>query len=77
VAVLAFLTDLRQSEIEKMQADVASGILHPMEAKKRLARTIVAGFHSEEAARKADEDWAMRSSSETSKPRWRKRSRWI
>jgi tyrosyl-tRNA synthetase len=54
-----FLTDLRQSQIEQMQADVASGALHPMEAKKRLARTIVAGFHSEEAARKADEDWAM------------------
>jgi tyrosyl-tRNA synthetase len=54
-----FLTDLRQSEIEQMQADVASGALHPMEAKKRLARTIVAGFHSEDAARKADEDWAM------------------
>jgi tyrosyl-tRNA synthetase len=55
-----FLTDLRQSEIEKMQADVAGGALHPMEAKKALARTIVAGFHSQEAARKADEDWAMR-----------------
>ncbi len=41
------------------KADVASGALHPMEAKKRLARTIVAGFHSEAAARKADEDWAM------------------
>ncbi len=54
-----FLTDLRQSDIERMQADVASGALHPMEAKKRLARTIVAGFHSEDAARKADEDWAM------------------
>ena len=54
-----FLTDLRQSEIERMQADVASGALHPMEAKKRLARTIVAGFHSEAASRKADEDWAM------------------
>ncbi len=54
-----FLTDLRQSEIEKMQQEVASGALHPMEAKKRLARTIVAGFHSEAAARKADEDWAM------------------
>jgi tyrosyl-tRNA synthetase len=54
-----FLTDLRQSEIDQMQADVASGALHPMEAKKRLARTIVADFHSEEAARKADEDWAM------------------
>jgi tyrosyl-tRNA synthetase len=54
-----FLTDLRQSEIEQMQRDVESGALHPMEAKKRLARTIVAGFHSEEAARKADENWAM------------------
>jgi tyrosyl-tRNA synthetase len=54
-----FLTDLRQSEVERMQSDFASGALHPMEAKKRLARTIVAGFHSEEAARKADEDWAM------------------
>jgi tyrosyl-tRNA synthetase len=52
------LTDLRQSEIDQMQADVASGALHPMEAKKRLARTIVSGFHSEEAARTADENWA-------------------
>jgi tyrosyl-tRNA synthetase len=54
-----FLTDLRQGDIETMQAEVASGALHPMDAKKRLARTIVAGFHSEEAARKADADWAM------------------
>ena len=54
-----FLTDVRQSDVEEMQADVASGALHPMEAKKRLARTIVAGFHSGDAARKADEDWAM------------------
>jgi tyrosyl-tRNA synthetase len=54
-----FLTDLRQSEVESMQREVESGTLHPMEAKKRLARTIVAGFHSEEAARKADENWAM------------------
>ena len=53
-----FLTDLRQSEIDQMKADVASGKLHPMEAKKSLARTIVAGFHSEEAARTADENWA-------------------
>src|ERR1700677_4176351 len=52
------LTDLRQSEIDKMKADVTSGGLHPMEAKKRLARTIVGGFHSEEAARLADENWA-------------------
>ncbi len=52
------LTDLRASEIEQMQADVASGALHPMEAKKRLARTIVSGFHAEAAVREADEGWA-------------------
>jgi tyrosyl-tRNA synthetase len=55
-----FLTDLRQSSIEEMQAEVASGALHPMAAKKALASTIVAGFHSQEAARKAADDWALR-----------------
>jgi len=52
------LTDLRQSEIDKMQAEVRSGSLHPMEAKKKLARTIVSGFHGAEAAQQADENWA-------------------
>ncbi len=52
------LTDVRQSEIDKMRADVASGALHPMEAKKRLARTIVGGFCGEQAAQAADENWA-------------------
>ncbi|HTV14931.1 MAG TPA: tyrosine--tRNA ligase, partial [Acidobacteriaceae bacterium] len=51
------LTDLRQSEIEKMQADVAAGQLHPMEAKKNLARTIVTGFWGEDAAQQAEENW--------------------
>jgi tyrosyl-tRNA synthetase len=53
-----FLTDLRQSEVDALQAEVAAGKLHPMEAKKRLARTIVAGFHGEGAAQAADENWA-------------------
>jgi tyrosyl-tRNA synthetase len=52
-----YLTDLRQSEIDQMQSEVVAGTLHPMEVKKRLARTIVSGFHSEEAARLADENW--------------------
>ena len=52
------LTDLRQSEIDAMQAAVAAGTLHPMEAKKQLARTIVGGYHSAEAVRAADEGWA-------------------
>jgi tyrosyl-tRNA synthetase len=53
------LTDLKQSEVDALKAAVASGAEHPMEVKKRLARTIVAGFHSEEAAKRADENWAM------------------
>ena len=53
-----YLTDLKLSEIEAMKSDVAAGKLHPMEAKKKLARTIVAGFHSAEAAQSADENWA-------------------
>jgi tyrosyl-tRNA synthetase len=52
------LTDLRQSEIDAMRADVAAGALHPMEAKKRLARTIVGGFYGAPAAQAADENWA-------------------
>ena len=51
------LTDLRQSEIDTMRAEVEAGTLHPMEAKKRLAYTITAGFHSESAAAHAAENW--------------------
>jgi tyrosyl-tRNA synthetase len=53
-----FLTDLRGSEVELLKAEVLAGKLHPMEAKKRLARTIIAGFHGEAAAASADENWA-------------------
>jgi tyrosyl-tRNA synthetase len=53
-----FLTDLRQSEIAAMQAEVEAGSQHPMTVKKRLARTITAGFHGEAAAESADENWA-------------------
>jgi tyrosyl-tRNA synthetase len=52
------LTDVRVDQIASMKADAASGKAHPMELKKDLARTIVADFHSQEAAAKAGEDWA-------------------
>jgi tyrosyl-tRNA synthetase len=52
------LTDLRQSEIDQMQTDVASGKLHPMTAKKQLAENITAGFHGELAAATAANNWA-------------------
>jgi tyrosyl-tRNA synthetase len=47
------LTDVQVAEIEKMKLE-----MHPMAAKKELARRIVADFHSAEAAAKAGEDWA-------------------
>jgi tyrosyl-tRNA synthetase len=47
------LTDVQFPDIEKMKREA-----HPMQAKKDLARRIVADFHSAEAATQADEDWA-------------------
>ena len=52
------LTDLRASEIETMQAEVAHGGLHPMQAKKNLAAAIVRDFHGAAAADAAAESWA-------------------
>ena len=54
------LTDLRQSEVDAMRAQVAAGELHPMEAKKNLARTITADFHDEAAAVRAQQNWESR-----------------
>ena len=52
------LTDLPQSEIDAMREHVANGGLHPMQAKKDLARTITAGFHSSESAQRAEANWS-------------------
>ncbi len=53
-----FLTDLPQSKIDAMRAAVMRGELHPMQAKKDLARAITADFHGAAAAEAAAEDWA-------------------
>jgi len=53
-----FLTDLTQSQIDAMQARVTSGELHPMQAKKDLAHSITADFHSSTEADAAAEGWA-------------------
>ena len=52
------LTDLRGSEIASMQEEVASGKLHPMQAKKNLAHAITKDFHSQAEADAAAESWA-------------------
>src|SRR5579871_6203685 len=50
------LTDTSMSEIAAMQERIATGGLHPMEAKMELGRLIVADFHSSaDAAHAADE----------------------
>ena len=52
------LTDVSISQIEQMKNDAASGKQHPMELKKALARRIVQDFHSEQAAKDAEENWS-------------------
>jgi tyrosyl-tRNA synthetase len=47
------LTDVKTAEIEKMKQS-----MHPMDAKKALARRIVQDFHGELAAKAADQNWA-------------------
>jgi tyrosyl-tRNA synthetase len=52
------LTDLTIAEIEKLQADVKAGTLHPMRAKKDLAKRIIADFHTPAEAEAAEQNWA-------------------
>jgi tyrosyl-tRNA synthetase len=49
---------VRSEQITQMKQDARSGKAHPMVLKRELARTIVADFHSAEAAAEAGEDWA-------------------
>lgn len=51
------VTDLTPSEIAVLKKEVASGTAHPMDVKMRLAQEVIAGFHGEEAARKAAENF--------------------
>ncbi|MGC1482698.1 MAG: tyrosine--tRNA ligase [Candidatus Acidiferrum sp.] len=49
------VTDRTHEEIAALKKEVASGIAHPMDVKMRLAQEVIAGFHGDEAARKAAE----------------------
>lgn len=48
------VTGLGPAELEAIEAGLRAGRLHPMEAKKRLARTVVAQFHGAAAAPAAE-----------------------
>lgn len=45
------------AQVDELQTGLASGTLHPNEAKMRLAREIVSIFHSPEAAEEAQRNW--------------------
>ncbi|MDK2932135.1 MAG: tyrosyl-tRNA synthetase [Bacillota bacterium] len=50
-------TTLPDEEIEAVREALASGRLHPRDAKRRLAREIVALYHGPEAAKAAEEEF--------------------
>lgn len=52
------LTDQTVSEIEQMKQQASNGQLHPMQAKKDLAKRIITDFHSEGLALEAEANWA-------------------
>ncbi len=51
------LTDFGPHAILRLRDEVRTGTLHPKRAKMELAHNIVAGFHGEDAARKAGQEW--------------------
>lgn len=51
------LTDLLPDEIARTEAAIGDGSLHPMQAKRDLARTITADFHTSALAAHAEENW--------------------
>ncbi len=50
-------TDLTPAEVTAKRTSVEAGGLHPMEAKRALARSIVSDFHSSTAAEEADAEF--------------------
>lgn len=51
------ITDRSPADIAALKSEVAAGQLHPMDAKMRLARQVVADFHGSEAAKQAAENF--------------------
>jgi tyrosyl-tRNA synthetase len=51
------LTDLTPVSLEELKSSVAAGNKHPLAVKKALARRIIADFHGDDAAKRAQEDF--------------------
>jgi tyrosyl-tRNA synthetase len=53
------LTDFTEPVIVRLREEVRTEVLHPKKAKVQLAHTIVAGFHGEDAAKKAADEFDL------------------
>jgi tyrosyl-tRNA synthetase len=51
------LTDFAAPVIVRLREEVRESVLHPMDAKMQLAHAIIAGFHGEDAAQKASDEF--------------------
>jgi tyrosyl-tRNA synthetase len=51
------VTDRTPEEIAALKKEVSSGATHPMDVKIRLSQEVIAGFHDDEAARRAAENF--------------------
>src|SRR6202043_232232 len=51
------VTDFASPVIVRLQEEVRTGVLHPMDVKMQLAHAIIAGFHGEDAAKKAFDEF--------------------
>lgn len=51
------LTDLKPSEIQQLQLDLKEGRKHPRDVKVKLAKFLVARFHSQAAAQAAEDEF--------------------
>jgi tyrosyl-tRNA synthetase len=53
------LTDFGSPVVVRLREEVSMGVLHPMDAKMQMAHTIVAGFHGEESAKEAADEFRL------------------
>ena len=54
------LSDLSMAELETLKTELKEGTVHPMAAKKQLAREMVGRYHGAEAGEQADENFIKR-----------------
>ena len=77
------LSDTEEKELEKIKTEAASGAVNPKEIKMRLAKELVARYHSTESAQKAEQEFENVFKNKNlpedipTKKTWGSESRWI